>query len=68
MLPSVRVLDALSTTVCMYNGIVFHFGLEEEGDLDLGLGKLISRRTLLAAAKRYEKALILPIYLVLQSW
>lgn len=28
--------------------------LEEEGDLDLGLGKLISRRTLLAAAKRYE--------------
>lgn len=31
--------------------------IEEEGDLDLGLGKLISRRTLLAAAKRRGKLL-----------
>lgn len=36
--------------------VYFCFDVEEEGDLDLGLGKLISRRTLLAAAKRYEKS------------
>lgn len=40
------------------------FSIDEEGELDLGLGKLISRRTLLAAAKRYQLMLKKCSYLI----